>query len=93
MSAAHRESTPAPASEDAGVPRVPGWPGRLGAPQLEELRERRVGARAGGRRASDRRPHSDGGLVQERRRIAADLHDLVMQDVSFALARTRAIAG
>ena len=33
----------------------------------------------------------DARLSQERQRVAAEIHDLVMQDVSFALARARAI--
>ena len=50
------------------------------------------------RRAVDRRRRRDGGrdadarLMQERRRLAADVHDLVMQDLSFALATVRSIA-
>jgi signal transduction histidine kinase len=31
-------------------------------------------------------------LAQDRRRIAADVHDLIMQDLSFALATTRMLA-
>lgn len=31
-------------------------------------------------------------LTQERRRIAADIHDLIMQDLAFALSRARALA-
>jgi signal transduction histidine kinase len=31
-------------------------------------------------------------LAQERRRIAADIHDLIMQDLAFALASARALA-
>jgi signal transduction histidine kinase len=32
-------------------------------------------------------------LAQERRRVAADIHDLIMQDLAFALASARALAG
>ncbi len=39
-----------------------------------------------GRRATD------GALALERRRIAADVHDLIMQDLSLALASARALA-
>jgi signal transduction histidine kinase len=35
---------------------------------------------------------SAGLLVEDRRRIAADVHDLIMQDLSFALAGARALA-
>jgi signal transduction histidine kinase len=45
-----------------------------------------------GRRLADRSVALETRLAQERRRLAADVHDLIMQDVSFALARTRAIA-
>ena len=50
------------------------------------------------RRAVDRRRRrdvardADARLAQERRRLAADVHDLVMQDLSFALATVRSIA-
>jgi signal transduction histidine kinase len=46
-------------------------------------------AQAGHHKAGGQR---DDRLAQERRRIAADVHDLVMQDLSFALATTRTIA-
>jgi signal transduction histidine kinase len=51
---------------------------RRGGPAAAQLRERE-------RDAIDELLHA------ERRRIAADVHDLVMQDLSFALSRTRAI--
>ncbi len=53
---------------------------------------RRIGLHSIGRRAIDRQIASDARLAQERRRVAAELHDLVMQDISFALARARTIA-
>jgi signal transduction histidine kinase len=34
---------------------------------------------------------ADGALARERRRIAADVHDLIMQDLSLALASARAL--
>jgi signal transduction histidine kinase len=43
------------------------------------------------RRAEDRRTHLL-ELAHERRRMAADLHDLIMQDLSLALANARALA-
>ncbi len=91
MSAAQRGTTPAPAAEEATAERAPQRPGSLGIPPPARTGERRLGA--GGRRASDRGPHDEAGLAQERSRIAADVHDLVMQDVSFALATARSIAG
>lgn len=45
-----------------------------------------------GRRAADARVVLDARVAQERRRLAADVHDLVMQDLSFALAAVRSIA-
>lgn len=52
-------------------------------PKLERLRPRR----------RDRRSQAvEDALAQERRRIAADVHDLVMQDLAFALANARALA-
>jgi signal transduction histidine kinase len=43
------------------------------------------------RRADDRRTHLP-ALAHERRRVAADVHDLIMQDLSLALANARALA-
>jgi signal transduction histidine kinase len=48
------------------------------------------------RRASDRQPAEAGGGSQERaaaesRRFAAQVHDLIMQDLSYALASARAL--
>lgn len=40
---------------------------------------------------SDCRGQAD-ALIQERRRVAAEIHDLIMQDLSIALANARAIA-
>ncbi len=42
-------------------------------------------------RDCERRATAD-ALAQERRRIAADVHDLIMQDLAFALATARALA-
>jgi signal transduction histidine kinase len=46
---------------------------------------------AGRHEAGDRAARAD-ILSEERRRIAADVHDLIMQDLSFALATARALA-
>src|ERR1700727_1295055 len=44
-------------------------------------------------RALIRRGQAESALLaQERRRVAADVHDLIMQDLSFALATARALA-
>lgn len=40
----------------------------------------------------DERHASANALARERRRVAADVHDLIMQDLSFALAGARALA-
>lgn len=45
----------------------------------------------GRRRDRERRAAAD-ALAQERRRIAADVHDLIMQDLALALATARALA-
>jgi signal transduction histidine kinase len=39
----------------------------------------------------DERRAQDDALARERRRMAADVHDLIMQDLSFALANARAL--
>ncbi len=61
--------------------------GRLPLRRAADRRRRRDG-----RRAADAKLLVDAQLVQERRRLAADVHDLVMQDLSFALATVRSIA-
>lgn len=40
----------------------------------------------------DRHISTDDALAEDRRRIAADVHDLIMQDLSFALATARTLA-
>jgi signal transduction histidine kinase len=69
---------------DIGGAPVTGEPGGRST-----LSARRVLGRRGGRSRSAR---AEARLTQERRRLAADLHDLVMQDLSYALATVRAIA-
>jgi signal transduction histidine kinase len=49
-------------------------------------------SRTRGQRHSHSRVFGRDSFSSERRRIAADIHDLVMQDLSFALARARALA-
>jgi signal transduction histidine kinase len=60
------------------------------------LRAKDFGSGSVGRAGRQRRSHGRvfGGdrSFNERRRIAADIHDLVMQDLSFALARARTLA-
>ncbi|MGO9762306.1 MAG: sensor histidine kinase [Solirubrobacteraceae bacterium] len=45
-----------------------------------------------GRRDDRERRATADALAQERRRIAADVHDLIMQDLAFALASAKALA-
>jgi signal transduction histidine kinase len=90
MSAAHTSSTPIPASHEAALLGIPGAISPT-APSAPHGRRRLV-LHGLGRRVADRHAGPDPRLSQERRRIAADVHDLVMQDVSFALATARAIA-
>jgi signal transduction histidine kinase len=56
-------------------------------------RRRRHARRLSDRRTGDRRAETEGAsevsLAQETRRVAADVHDLVMQDLSLALASAR----
>lgn len=67
--------------------------GRAPAEGCGRRERRRIGLQGIGRRAVDQQLEHEAGLTQERQRLAAQLHDLVMQDVAFALARSRAIAG
>jgi signal transduction histidine kinase len=64
-----------------GVP--PETAGASSATTLDRLRRRN--------RGSEPLAIAD-ALAQERRRIAADIHDLIMQDLAFALASARALA-
>jgi signal transduction histidine kinase len=91
MSTPHNRSLPLRTANDALVlPRD----GRVVADAPRRRRERRrIGVHKIGRRALDRQLASEARLAQERQRVAAELHDLVMQDVSVALACARAIAG
>jgi signal transduction histidine kinase len=57
----------------------------IGVARKRALRRRRPRARDGAGVA--------GVLAEDRRRIAADIHDLIMQDLSFALATARTLAG
>ncbi len=92
MSTAQDRSLPLAASKDAlGV----SLDALLGVPSESPPRRRerrRIGLHSIGRRAIDRQLASEARLAQERQRVAAELHDLVMQDISFALARARTIA-
>ena len=59
------------------------------------LRARDAGERrrrSNGRRAKDTKLIADARVTHERQRLAADVHDLVMQDLSLALATVRSIA-
>jgi signal transduction histidine kinase len=92
MSTAQDRRVALTASADAvrmaldGVVRAP-------APSPRRRRERRrIGLHSIGRRTIDGQRASEVSLAQERQRVAAQLHDLVLQDVSFALARARSIA-
>jgi signal transduction histidine kinase len=92
MSAAHSSGKPIPASGEVALVAIASDVGGAASAALERRRERRrIGLHGIGRRLADRQS-PDPRLSQERRRIAADVHDLVMQDVSFALATARAIA-
>jgi len=62
--------------------------GRLALPLRAADRRRR----REGRRAAAARVVAEERVARERRRLAADVHDLVMQDLSFALATVRSIA-
>jgi signal transduction histidine kinase len=66
-----------------------------GAIPPADARRRRAFSALGGFRArlADRRSRVvQDALAHERRRIAADVHDLVMQDLAFALATARVLA-
>jgi signal transduction histidine kinase len=86
MSSAHRSSTPSSTTAE-GAKLAGQEPGSRGH------QRRRTRPQGIGRRLADRSVALEARLAQERRRLAADVHDLIMQDVSFALARTRAIVG
>jgi signal transduction histidine kinase len=63
-----------------------------GLDESRRTRRRRQARRSTDRRASDRRrENADILLAEQTRRIAADVHDLVMQDLCFALASARAL--
>ena len=83
----------------------PAIEGRVAAPELvaspvpgppSALETRRDRPRRRRERSSAELAHrqsvADARLAHERRRVAADVHDLVMQDLAFALATTRMIA-
>lgn len=55
------------------------------------VRRRRHARRLADRRAGDGPVATDAFLAQETRRVAAEVHDLVMQDLCFALASARAL--
>ncbi len=84
-------------SEHEVPPATGGGPGRgfQAGRGLSFLPSRRADdrrRRGSGRRAADTRASADARLAQEQRRLAAEIHDLVMQDLSFALATMRSIA-
>jgi signal transduction histidine kinase len=54
-------------------------------------RRRRHARRLSDRRVGDGREATEKSLAQETRRVAADVHDLVMQDLCYALASARAL--
>jgi signal transduction histidine kinase len=92
MSTAQDRSLPLATSKDAhgvSLDAVIGVSSESGRRRRER---RRIGLHSIGRRAIDGQLAVEARLAQERRRVAAELHDLVMQDVSFALARARTIA-
>ncbi|HEY0516652.1 MAG TPA: ATP-binding protein [Solirubrobacteraceae bacterium] len=93
MSAAHNGGTEIPGSEQTEAALRP-LRGQLlaAAPSPVPHDRRRGGGQEHGRRLADLQ-RADPRLSHERRRIAADVHDLVMQDVAFALATAREIAG
>jgi signal transduction histidine kinase len=92
MSTAQHRNVPLTASNDA-VLRPPDGMVRAPIPAPRRRRERRrIGLHSIGRRAIDMQLASEASLAQERQRVAAELHDRVLQDVSFALARARSIA-
>jgi signal transduction histidine kinase len=92
MSTAHHRSTPFQAGDDGLVVPLDGLTIPASESPRGRLERRRMGLRSIGRRTIDRQLAGETRLAQERRRVAAELHDLVMQDVSFALACARAIA-
>ena len=92
MSTAHDRTLPLATSKDAmgvSLDALVGIPSESGRGRRER---RRIGLHSIGRRSIDRQLASEARLAQERQRVAAELHDLVMQDISFALARARTIA-
>jgi signal transduction histidine kinase len=91
MSTAHTRSLALSAAAEGAVVPLDGL--AIGPSEGRRRERRRIGLHGIGRRAIDRRLEHEARMSQERQRLAAQLHDLVMQDVAFALARSRAIAG
>lgn len=94
MSATHRRAMPNQARAKFGLLTIAPDAVRVGRREAGRRRDRRrVGLLQGiGARIRHRSATLELCLAQERQRVAAEIHDLVMQDVSFALARARAIA-
>jgi signal transduction histidine kinase len=67
-------------------------PAAAGVTDDVPVRRRRHARRLADRRAGDGQGTADTFLDQQTRRVAAEVHDLVMQDLCFALASARALA-
>jgi signal transduction histidine kinase len=70
---------------------APPGPAKAGLTDDVPVRRRRHARRMADRRTGDGRDATDALLAQETRRVAAEVHDLVMQDLCFALASARAL--
>jgi signal transduction histidine kinase len=92
--AGRRASVPATSGTARG-PEPRGDAGELtnGSPRREARYAHDSHSRIGRIGARRRDRQLEEALAQERRRMAADLHDLVMQDLALALANARALAG
>jgi len=97
MSAAEKEAMSEPPQGELGLsssaPRT-AMSSDTGQAPSARRHERRRAPRSGlGIGSSGRWATLEKRLAEERRRVAAEIHDLIMQDVSFALANARALAG
>jgi signal transduction histidine kinase len=74
----------------SATPRKTTGPARAGHAEATP-RRRRHGRRLADRQVIDTPAVTEAFLAEETRRVAADVHDLVMQDLCFALASARAL--
>jgi len=93
MSTSHTTSRLALGDEpgSAKADRAGGAPAKAGLADEQQGRRRRYARRWSDRQSRDERGTPVELLATETRRVAAEVHDLIMQDLSWALANARAL--